>query len=210
MRLFRPVFCLVAALLVTAGAADMALTQEYQISGAISSASDGSPLVGASVEVKGSSTRALTSATGAYEITDRIAGDTLVFSMPGFYSIQVPIIRVVGIRSSPLITLVGPVESGRNVINVSLQPLTNEPGRMVVRLESRSGGVVANIEYDSRPGPLYLLDGVVVDAGTFNALNPQTIESVRVLRGADVTRFGEAARNGVIEVITRSEDRSEP
>jgi hypothetical protein len=130
--------------------------------------------------------------------------------MPGFYSIQVPIISVVGIRSSPLITLVGPVESGRNVINVSLQPLTNEPGRMVVRLESRSGGVVANIEYDSRPGPLYLLDGVVVDAGTFNALNPQTIESVRVLRGADVTRFGEAARNGVIEVITRSEDRSEP
>jgi hypothetical protein len=179
--------------------------------------------------LKGSSGRALTGATGAYEITDEIAIDTLVFSMTGFHSVEVPI-RVMGIESSPLTTVVVPFsssrsglfaydhlrpptvvipfESSRSVMNVFLLPLTTELGRLLIGLNNQSGIVVANIE--SRPGPLYVIDGVLANGAAFNALNPQMIESVDYIVGDASARFGEAGRNGVLLLITKSEGRAAP
>jgi TonB-linked SusC/RagA family outer membrane protein len=56
--------------------------------------------------------------------------------------------------------------------------------------------------------PLYVVDGVPVEAGVFQAMNPNDIESVDVLRDASATAlYGNRGGNGVI-VITTKKGRS--
>jgi TonB-linked SusC/RagA family outer membrane protein len=52
--------------------------------------------------------------------------------------------------------------------------------------------------------PLYLLDGIQVDAGSITSLNPNDIESISVLKDASSTSiYGSRAANGVIYVTTK-------
>jgi TonB-linked SusC/RagA family outer membrane protein len=52
--------------------------------------------------------------------------------------------------------------------------------------------------------PLYLLDGIQVDAGSIVSLNPNDIESISVLKDASSTSiYGSRAANGVIYVTTK-------
>ena len=51
--------------------------------------------------------------------------------------------------------------------------------------------------------PLFLLDGMPVDAGTFSSLNPCDVDAIDVLKGADASIFGSQAANGVIAVLTK-------
>jgi TonB-linked SusC/RagA family outer membrane protein len=52
--------------------------------------------------------------------------------------------------------------------------------------------------------PLYLLDGIQVDAGTIVSLNPNDIETVSVLKDASSTSiYGARAANGVLYITTK-------
>ncbi|MGF1925831.1 MAG: TonB-dependent receptor plug domain-containing protein, partial [Bacteroidia bacterium] len=52
--------------------------------------------------------------------------------------------------------------------------------------------------------PLYLLDGIQVDAGTVVSLNPNDIETVSVLKDASSTSiYGARAANGVLYITTK-------
>lgn len=52
--------------------------------------------------------------------------------------------------------------------------------------------------------PLYIMDGVPIDAGTVLSLNPEDFESVTVLRDASATSiYGSRAANGVIYFTTK-------
>lgn len=52
--------------------------------------------------------------------------------------------------------------------------------------------------------PLYVLDGMPIDAGTMLALNPNDFESVTVLKDASATSiYGTRAANGVIYITTK-------
>lgn len=57
---------------------------------------------------------------------------------------------------------------------------------------------------NSGTAPLYILDGVVISASDFNAINPADIESMSVLKDASSTSiYGARAANGVIVITTR-------
>lgn len=52
--------------------------------------------------------------------------------------------------------------------------------------------------------PLFILDGVPVESSTFNAINPNDIESVSVLKDASATSiYGARAANGVVVITTK-------
>src|SRR3989442_10736385 len=62
-----------------------------QVTGTVTSASDGSPLSGARVVVKGTSIGTLTGTNGRYAIAARTPNDTLTFAFIGYPPLQVAI-----------------------------------------------------------------------------------------------------------------------
>lgn len=51
--------------------------------------------------------------------------------------------------------------------------------------------------------PLYLLDGMPVEADAFSAINPCDVDNIDILKGADAAIFGSRAATGVISVLTK-------
>ncbi|MCP9751380.1 N-acetylmuramoyl-L-alanine amidase [Ferruginibacter sp. HRS2-29] len=54
--------------------------------------------------------------------------------------------------------------------------------------------------------PLYVLDGAIIEKADLSQLNPNTIKEVNVLKGSSaVGKYGDKAKDGVIEIRTKSE-----
>jgi len=76
---------------------------------------------------------------------------------------------------------------------------------------SAGGGLILQIRgassYEGSPtSPLYILNGTPVHAGadgSIDGLNPNEIETVKVLKGADAGIYGIEGGNGVIVITTR-------
>ncbi len=71
-------------------------------------------------------------------------------------------------------------------------------GGLVVRM----GGPTS---FFSGQEPLYVVDGVAVEArgGALGWLNPQDVEYIRALKGADASIYGVRGANGVIVIKTK-------
>lgn len=55
--------------------------------------------------------------------------------------------------------------------------------------------------------PLTILDGVLIDSKQFSKVNPNDVESIKVLKGTDATAiYGSRAVNGVIIITTKEKD----
>ena len=51
--------------------------------------------------------------------------------------------------------------------------------------------------------PLYLLDGMPVDADALSSITPCDVDNIDILKGADAAIFGSRASNGVIAILTK-------
>src|SRR6202000_1677554 len=51
--------------------------------------------------------------------------------------------------------------------------------------------------------PLYVVDGQIWDNGGYDALNPNDIESIQVLKDASAAIYGSKSSNGVILITTK-------
>jgi TonB-dependent SusC/RagA subfamily outer membrane receptor len=51
--------------------------------------------------------------------------------------------------------------------------------------------------------PLYLLDGMPVDADAFSSITPCDVDNIDILKGAEAAIFGSRASNGVISILTK-------
>ena len=51
--------------------------------------------------------------------------------------------------------------------------------------------------------PLFILDGVPVDGGTFGSINPCDVDVIDVLKGADAGIYGSQGGNGVVAILTK-------
>jgi TonB-dependent SusC/RagA subfamily outer membrane receptor len=51
--------------------------------------------------------------------------------------------------------------------------------------------------------PLYLIDGIPVDADALTSISPCDVDNIDVLKGAEASIFGSRASNGVISVLTK-------
>ncbi|MCU0324863.1 MAG: TonB-dependent receptor [Spirosomaceae bacterium] len=200
------------------------------VSGKVSD-SKGEGIPGASVSVKGTKVGAITDASGGYQIQAPNTGGTLVFSSIGYRSQESAIgnnstinitleedlsaleeVVVTGYTSEKKKDIIGSV-SVVNTKTMVAQPNAN----LSSMLQGRAAGIT--VSGTGAPGaaskvrirgfvsfgnndPLYVIDGVPTDNA--NALNPQDVESVQVLKDpVSASIYGSRAANGVIVVTTR-------
>jgi TonB-linked SusC/RagA family outer membrane protein len=202
-----------------------------QVSGVISEAGSGDPLIGASVFIKGSDVGTITEIDGSYSI-NASPEDILVVSYVGYADME----ELVGARSVINISLAEGelidevVVTGyqsqrkRDIIGAVAVVDAEEANSIVAssfvqKLEGRAAGV--NVATGGAPGgrstvrirgissftnndPLYVIDGVPVQDAFGNLLNPNDIESIQVLKDPSTASiYGARANNGVIIVTTK-------
>ena len=204
--------------------------QQRQISGKVSD-SKGLPIPGVVIQVKGTTTGAVTDFDGNYTITVTNPENVLVFSFLGYKTQQV----TVGSQSQINILMVEDVEELSEVVVTGYQQISKERSAGSVSkvdmqtIKNRSAtidllqqmeGLIPGITFlrggarNSQPiirglnsinastVPLFVVDGIVVDG--FDNLNPQDVEDITVLKDATAASiWGARAANGVIVITTK-------
>ncbi|QNR22593.1 SusC/RagA family TonB-linked outer membrane protein [Croceimicrobium hydrocarbonivorans] len=206
--------------------------QEVNISGQVKEANDGPTIPGVNISVKGSQEGTTTDMDGNYSIKAQ-KGQTLVFSFVGFKTIEIQVnesrtlnvemteeasllneIVVVGYGSATKKEITG---AAAKVEGAELKKLNIS--RVDAALQGQVSGVTINTNSGSPGGassirirglstfgdndPLILVDGIVYDSEGLNALNPNDIESVNVLKDGTAGIYGVRAANGVIIIETK-------
>ncbi len=204
--------------------------QNRTVSGKVTNKSNGQAIAGATVQVKGATTTAVTNAEGLFAISAN-NNSTLVVTVVGFQSMELPVgsstsvdfsvsettsllneIVVTGYSSQRKKDIIGAVSV------VSAKDLQQTPSsNIAVQLQGRAAGVVVSSAGEPGAGavvrirgfasagnndPLYIIDGVPTeDASKFN---PNDVESLQVLKDASAASiYGSRASNGVIIVTTK-------
>lgn len=221
---------LLALLLTVQGVVAADCFAQQSANGNVVSKTDGLPLPGVNVVVKGTTIGTVTDFDGNYSLQVE-NGSTLVFSFLGFKNQEVvfagaPVnvaleeeatdledIVVVGygVQKKKLVTGATVQVKGDDVqrlnTNNALQALQGQtPG---VNIQSTSGqpGSAMNVSIRGlgtvgNSQPLYLIDGI---GGDITTLNPADIESIDVLKdAASAAIYGAQAANGVVLVTTKS------
>lgn len=203
--------------------------QQKQMSGTVSS--NGEPIPGVSILVKGTSDGAITDFDGNYTILAN-DNDTLIFSYIGYGTKEV----LVGNQTIVNVSLDASLEQLDEVVligygSVKKKDLTSAIStvdgdelakRVVTNIQDALAGQLPGVQVSSnggKPGsestvtirgistlgdntPLYVVDDVPLD--DINFLSPQDIESVQVLKDASASSiFGSRASNGVIIIKTK-------
>ncbi|HET9504392.1 MAG TPA: TonB-dependent receptor [Hymenobacter sp.] len=188
----------------------------------------GDPLPGVNIILKGTSKGTVTDEQGRFRIKVPDTGSVLVVSFVGFKRQELPVtgserlsvkleaddaslddVVVVGYGTQSRATITGAIGK------VEAQDLVRTPAAAATTaLVGRIPGITGR-QADARPGngtsiqirnlgdPLYVIDGVQSDAGAFNNLGLNDIESVSVLKDASAAIYGMRAANGVVLVTTK-------
>lgn len=217
-------------LLVFAFLASSSVYAQRQITGTVTDAQNGEPLIGASVLVQGTNTGTVTDFNGEFSIM-AADGDVFVVSYTGYDPQEVTVepgmntmnieltagivideVVVTGYSSERKADIVGSV----TVVDTE-DALTTPSANLAQQLQGRAAGVT--VSGDGAPGegakvrirgftsfgssnPLYVIDGVPTkNPGT---INPNDIESIQVLKDATAASiYGARAAQGVIIITTK-------
>ena len=217
-------FCLMAFVLSAWSA--MAQTK---ITGTVVSASDGEPLVGATVKVVGANSGTITDIDGHFTL-DVQPSAKLNISYVGFKTTEVAATNNMVVKLADGEELNEVVVTGYQVQRkadltgaVSVmdmkEPISAGEPNMLNSMQGKLSGV--NIVTDAAPGgggttirvrgistvnssdPLFVIDGVATSEN-LNSLNAADIESIQVLKDASsASIYGSRAANGVIVITTK-------
>ncbi|MFH5834177.1 SusC/RagA family TonB-linked outer membrane protein [Halalkalibaculum sp. DA3122] len=207
------------------------------VSGQVTDATTGESMPGVNILVKGTSTGTSTDVEGDFELSVPSLQDTLIFSFIGYQTREVPIngqtalavamqpqaisgqeIVVSGYQIQEEATVTG---AGASVDMSELEDAqTTDP---VKALQGQTAGVYVETSGDPSGGatvrirgvstlnnndPLYVIDGVPTKSYAPQQLNPDDIESMRVLKDAAASSiYGARASNGVILITTKKADQ---
>ncbi|WP_234445903.1 TonB-dependent receptor [Carboxylicivirga marina] len=190
----------------------------------------GEPLPGVSIVIKGTATGTITSIDGSYKLPNIEEGTTLVFSFIGFESQEVQVagraninitmveettgldeVVVVGYGSSVKRKVVSSVSTiaTEDIENIPVTTIVDGlAGRATGLFVNASGGEPGSVPSISIRGggqPTYVIDGIQQGVNVFQALNPDDIASITVLKDAGATAvYGVKGANGIILVTTKS------
>lgn len=218
-----------AAVLSLFGMSVIPMGAQSVLSGTVVTASDGQPIVGAYVLVKGTTVGTTTEVDGTFRI-EASSGTILEVSQMGYVTRQVKAsdgIRIAldedqlwlddvvvvgyGVQKKKLVTgstvqVKGDDIAKLNTVDVLGALQSQSPGVNIVQNNGFLGsGFKVNIRGLGTIGdsaPLYVVYGVA--NGSISALNPSDIESVDVLKdAASAAIYGARAANGVILITTK-------
>jgi TonB-linked SusC/RagA family outer membrane protein len=207
--------------------------QQVTVRGTVVNAETGEPVPSAIVAVEGTNTRATTDAEGKFVLQAPSVNATLVVSVIGYTTGEVPLngrTDVVVRLSREVVALdelvvVGYGTQRKKDVTGAVASVQTKDFEAVQtpNVEQLLRGKVAGVQVTSnngRPGqgatirirgansitasnePLYVVDGFV--GGNINAVNPDDIESIQILKDASSTAiYGARGANGVILVTTK-------
>ena len=190
----------------------------------------GTGLPGVSVVLKGTQMGALTDEKGHYSISVPNGEATLIYSFVGFLSKEVVIsasqsevdvslqvdnkaleeVVVVGYGTQKKESLTGAISTvtskdlervhGGSTVSSGL---AGKIAGVTFRMPDGRPGASANIQIRNMGSPLYVIDGIQQDAGQFNNISPNDVESITILKDASAAIYGVRAANGVVVVTTK-------
>ncbi|WP_194850082.1 M56 family metallopeptidase [Nonlabens antarcticus] len=117
-------------------------------------------------------------------------------------------------RTQPLFILNG-VETKQGIVEKlnpthieSVSVLKDESATSLYGGKGKNGVVIltTKVNLETYPDALYVINGKSVNKGVFSKMKPETLESVRILKGEKATSlWGEKGKNGVIVVTTKAD-----
>ncbi len=212
--------------------ANQSIQQEKSISGKVTD-TNGEPLPGASVVIKGTMQGAITDGDGSYSLSSVPDNATIIFSFMGMKTKEVSVagtdmvnvvlegdaigldeVVAIGYGTAKKRDITGSVGSVKSELIVRTNPV--QPAGA---LQGQVAGVNVK-KINSQPGSDYTIDIrgihsisfsseplVVIDGvmgGKLNTLNPSDIETMDVLKDASATAiYGARGANGVIIITTK-------
>ena len=215
-----------------------ALSAQIMVSGQLTNAADGEPLIGATVAVQDMARGAVTDLDGRYRLEVAGAESVLVFSYTGMITKTETVgarreINVALEENNSLIdeiVVVGYGSQKRSNISGAVSTVSSEEiaELPVLRVEQALQGRTAGVQVTQNSGspgspltvrvrgtgtinnsdPLYIVDGVPVDGLDF--LNPNDVESINVLKdAASAAIYGARGANGVVLITTKTGKKNE-
>ncbi len=215
------------------------IAQTKTISGKVISKSDGTPLSGVSIIVKGSSSGTQTNEKGDY-IINASDNDLIIYSYTGYVTqeesvgkktkiniVLIPEVSkmdevvVIGYGTQKKSSLTGAVTSispkqmqkqvGSNLAS-SLQGLA--AGVDILQPAGIAGGevniLIRGAATFGSTAPLYVIDGTFSNS-SLNSLSPNDIESIEILKDAAAAAiYGSRASNGVVLITTKKGKKGAP
>ncbi|WP_462251945.1 SusC/RagA family TonB-linked outer membrane protein [Ferruginibacter sp.] len=211
-----------------------ATAQTISVSGKVKNKTTGEALVSATVSVQGTTSSAVTDATGAFTIAAQ-KGATLIISYAGMEAVRYKVnnagpidiqmeesssnnlneVVVVGYGTQKLTKVSGAISTVKAADIEKLKPVRAEEA-----LQGRASGVtvispgspgakptvlIRGIPSFSGTDPVVIIDGVPQTLTDFNSINAADIESINVLKDAATTAiYGVKGGNGVIVVTTKT------
>lgn len=236
MKVKLTILCIVVGLLVPS----VLLAQALTVTGRVTT-STGLPASGATVTIKGTSNATSADADGNYRISVPSSSTVLVFTLVGTKAYEqaagtsgvLNVVLDAAVNTMDEVVVVGYGTQRKSVVTGSIssvrsKDLENVPnGRIEQALQGRVSGVTI-LQNSGQPGssstirvrgittfnnnnPLWVVDGVVVDAGGIGYLNQSDIESIEVLKdAASAAIYGTRAATGVILVTTKKGRSGKP
>ena len=209
------------------------LQAQINVSGRVTTPA-GEPAIGATVSVKGTRIATSADNNGNYNLSVPRKNATLVFTLVDMQPVERVVsesgttnivlqtntnvmneVVVVGYGTQKKVNVTGAISS------VRAKDLENVPnGRLEQAIQGRVSGVTV-MQNSGQPGssstirirgvttfndnnPLYVVDGVIVDAGGIGYLNQSDIETIDILKDAASSAiYGTRAAGGVILVTTK-------
>lgn len=201
----------------------------WDVEGRISD-SNGSPIVGAMVILKGTSQGVTSDIDGNFAIKVSSDRDVLVFSFLGYSSVELSVgtqtwfsvtlqeeslavEQVIvtgygnGIKKESITGSIANINAGKLSQSVGANVSTALAGKVAgvnFRMMDGQPGATTSISIRNMGGALFVIDGVQSTQGSFNNLDFNDIESISVLKDASAAIYGVQAANGVIVVTTKS------
>lgn len=206
--------------------------QQITVKGIVTSAADQLGLIGATVQIKGTTTGTITGLDGDYMLNNVPSDAVLVFSSIGYETQEIPVngkttinlvmkeatelldeVVVIGygaVKKSDLTSSISTVKGEEITETVTGNAMDALQGK-VNGVQVASGGgpgttpkvLIRGVTTVNGSDPLYVVDGMPI-SGNINFLNSNDIESMQVLKDASAAAiYGTRASNGVILITTK-------
>jgi len=211
---------------------------QIPLTGRILDATDGEPLIGATVALKGVARGTTTDIEGRFRLEAPSEDALLIISYVGYLSQEIPVGKQRDFNLSleenrsvlDEVVVVGYGAQKRSSISGAVSSITAEEiGALpVLRTEQALQGRVAGVTVTQNSGspgsaltvrvrgtsslgnsePLYIVDGIPVEGLDF--LNSNDIESINILKdGASAAIYGARGGNGVVLITTKSGSKNQ-
>ncbi|HMO38518.1 MAG TPA: TonB-dependent receptor [Saprospiraceae bacterium] len=239
MRFLSLPWCLTSCMLLSSIGWALAQQATIQVSGVVTAAEDGLPLIGVNVVEKNTTNGTISDIDGSFLLTVP-ADAVLVFSYVGYETREVPVqertllavslesssqllqdVVVTGYRKEIRSDIAAAISSVKArdierlpVLGVDQALQGQVPGLQVTQATGAPGDDIAvrirGVSTIGNNNPLFIIDGVPT-TGNINMFSTNDIESIEVLKdGAAAAIYGARAGNGVIVITTKKGKAGKP